>query len=246
MKKKLLWIVSSIFLLVGCNGESSNGSEVVSDQKDNSTLVESSDTQEKSVYQKLVEKKYSFYKINNDYQIKYNGSQVAYGSESKSVYIGKDSQGLDSKVEFLVGYITNLGSLSDNSDSESSEFTYYHSPSKTYEKLSDGTYKVTNEEHTIAPYSMPLDFSLLSDVKESTESGSYYVNGAVEESKVVSFFGSLIKDTSDIKDVKVKVNLTIDADINEVSLNYLKKEYSITQTFTFSDINSIIELPTVK
>jgi hypothetical protein len=237
MKKYFLLPVVLLGLLTSCNKEK-NSTKVPSDNTSNTSDVK------KTVLERF-DAETEFYRISTDYYVTYNEVEVGNGIETKSVFIGKDADGFDSKVEFRSGTISSLAGLEDNSRLVSNSYSIYYTPTKTYTSMADRTYKVTAENHDIKPYSVGFDFEKIQDQKEEVDGYNTITSGKINDTDVAAFFGANMKDTSDITNVTVSVTMsTLESYLDNISLTFTKKgSYKVTQNFTYSSINSSIYLP---
>lgn len=246
MKKKLLFVLPILGLLVSCGESSSvvNSSSFASTTSSVTTSTEGESSTTKTSVLDRVDMNTQFYSIDMDYVINYNSNKVATGVETKKVYLGKDSDGFDVKIEFMIGYFNKLSSMDSNGKEESSNYSIYHSPSKTYTLMADSSYKITQEEHDIKPYTCPFDFAKLTVEKEEQDDYDTIITASVADDDVSSFLGSSIKNTADITNLTCNLTFyTSSATLEEASFTYNKGEYSIRQNFAFNTNNSLLQLP---
>ncbi len=240
MKKRIMALFLLPLLLAGCsNTEASSSADLA--KKDSGEENDGNKTIEK-----YLAKSEEFYKIDSDFNVKKDNVVMITGYDSKAVYIGQDENGYDTKVMFYTSYQKKLASLDENSPESIEQSSFYYSPTKKYEKLSDGTYKTSDLASDIKPMSLSMDFSKISVSSDEKVDSNYVVKGNVEEVNVSAFLKNTLQDSSSIKSCAVEItfdksSLTLD----EVKLSYDLKGFAVEQTLTYSTLNSRISLPSV-
>ncbi len=240
MKKRIMALFLLPLLLVGCS-KTETSSSADSAKTDSGEANDGNKTIER-----YLEKSEEFYKIDSDFNVKKNDVVMITGYDSKSVYIGQDENGYDTKVMFYTSYQKKLSSLDENSPESIEQSSFYYSPTKKYEKLSDGTYKTSDLASDIKPMTLSMDFSKIHVSSDEKVDSTYVVKGNVEEVNVSDFLKNTLQDSSSIKSCAVEItfdksSLTLD----EVKLAYELKGFAVEQTLTYSTLNSRISLPSV-
>ena len=235
--KKQLWLILPVLGLLASCGENSSITP-------SSTVPENDSSVTSNQIVDRFDQSTNFYAIDMDYIMTYEGSRVSTGVESKKVYLGKDKDGFDVKVEFMIGYFTSISSLENNSKEETTSYSIYHSPNKTYTLMPDSSYKVQDANHDIKPYLCPFDFAKLTAMEEEQDGFETIVSAKVADADVSSFLGNSIKDSSNITNMECSLTFyASDATLEEVTLSYKKGSYSLRQTFSFDTTNSLLALP---
>ncbi len=240
MKKRKMVLFLLPLLLVGCS-KTGTDSENGSASKDSGT-----NNSQGSTIEKYLEKNEEFYKIDSDFKVSKDETVMITGYDSKSVYIGQDEKGYDTKVMFYTSYQKKLSPLEENAPTEVEQSSFYYSPTKKYEKLSDGTYKTSDYASDIKPMSLSMDFSKVDVLSDEKVDSTYLVKGSVEDGKVSSFLKNTIQDSSSVKSLNVQITFEkASLALDEVKLTYELKGFSVSQTLTYSTLNSRISLPSV-
>lgn len=227
-------------LLVGCSKTGTDSGNSSAD-KDSAT-----NHSEATTIKQYLEKNEEFYKIDSDFKVSKNDTVMINGYDSKSVYIGQDEKGYDTKVMFYTSYQQKLSSLEENAPTEVEQSSFYYSPTKKYEKLSDGTYKTSDYTSDIKPMSLSMDFSKVAVLSDEKVDSNYVVKGSVEDGNVSSFLKNTIQDSSLVKSLNVQITFDkASLALDEVKLTYELKGFAVAQTLTYSTLNSRISLPSV-
>lgn len=235
MKKRLLILSLFSLSLISCQiGNTSSTTSSTSEEKKSETI---------SSYQAKNE---IYYKINVDFTIQKGVTTLSSGYNTKSVYIGLNDDGYESKVMFTSSYQKTLSSLDENSQYTISEKTSYYTPTKQYDKNEDGTYNISDKTSDIKPFSCPMNFSYITSEKEENDDTKIYIEGEVEEKDITSFLGNTLKDSSSITSMNVRICFDSSSiSLEEVSLLYVKNDCNIEQVYTFDTMNSKINMPTI-
>ncbi len=240
MKKRILVLSLFSLLLVGCSKTEANSSG-------NSANKNSGEANGgNKTIEKYLAKSEEFYKVDSDFKVKKNDVVMITGYDSKSVYIGQDEKGYDTKVLFYTSYQKKLSSLEENATESIVKSSYYYSPTKKYEMLSDGTYKTSDCTNDIKPMTLSMDFTKVSVSSDEKVDSTYLVKGNVEEANVSAFLKNTIQDSSSVKSCDVEITFDKSSlSLDEVKLTYELKGFAVEQTLTYSTLNSRISLPSV-
>lgn len=234
--KHLFFALASAALLCSCQGqgEQSSSSEQTQSLDEHSDYIAAYLRQDSS-----------YYRIVSTYRLAQGDSSVGSGSSTKQVYLGKDAAGFDAKIEWLSGSRRLPAGLEDNDGILSESHSIYHTPSQTYTRLENGSYKIEAAAHPdIAPYPCPFALNKGEGIANKIEGNQMIVSGSVADGEVSAFLGSAIAGKKGIHDLSFRLSFTKEeAYLQEVALSFSKSGFSVSQTFAFSSENSPIVLP---
>ena len=253
MKKRLLFVLLlSSLALVSCGesnlSDSSNNSASASFPSESASVFPSdsasaSDSSRKEELTKeqllsYLDNQKEFYNVRKDISVKKDN--VTYYS-----YLGRDMLYLngDTKIYSTSATVTKISDLSINTDTTSTYFSIYKTPTETYTlNASSGKYAVKSENNRdcFTPFTISYDFSKATAFTFTSTSSESKIKGSIDSSSLSSFLKSAKLDSVSDFTFETSIHL-VTHEIKTIKFSYTEKGYKITDNREYSSIQNVIE-----